>query len=200
MSIAPNGRIDVIFNDTRNTGQPNMSELFYSFSTNGGRTWSTNTQLSPSFNSWLGWPNQNKIGDYYEMISDNVGANLAWAATFNGEQDVYFLRIGDYDCNSNGIPDSDDLDSGKSSDCNENGIPDACEIAAGAAKDNNGDGIPDECTECPWDLDGDGNVGTSDLLELFAQWGTAGPADFDESGAVDTSDLLVLFANWGPCP
>ncbi|MCH8822916.1 MAG: exo-alpha-sialidase [Planctomycetes bacterium] len=200
MSVAPNGRIDVVFNDTRNTGQPNMSELFYTFSTNGGRTWSPNIQLSPVYNSWLGWPNQNKIGDYYHMISDNVGANLAWSATFNGEQDVYFLRIGDYDCNANGKPDSDDIDSGESSDCNENGIPDNCEIAAGAVKDDNGDGIPDECTECPWDLDGDVNVGTSDLLELFAQWGTAGPADFDGSGVVDTNDLLILFANWGPCP
>ena len=57
--------------------------------------------------------------------------------------------------------------------------------------------LPDPC---PWDLDGSGSVGTSDLLELFAQWGTAGSADFDESGAVGTSDLLILFANWGPCP
>ena len=52
---------------------------------------------------------------------------------------------------------------------------------------------------CPWDLDASGSVNTSDLLELFAQWGTDGPADFDESGIVDTSDLLILFANWGPC-
>ena len=27
------------------------------------------------------------------MISDNDGAGVAYAATFNGEQDVYFLRI-----------------------------------------------------------------------------------------------------------
>ena len=53
---------------------------------------------------------------------------------------------------------------------------------------------------CPWDLDRTNNVNTSDLLELFAQWGTAGSADFDESGAVNTNDLLILFANWGPCP
>ncbi len=56
-----------------------------------------------------------------------------------------------------------------------------------------------ETNNCPWDLDDNGSVGTSDLLELFAQWGTAGSADFDESGAVGTSDLLILFANWGPC-
>ena len=53
---------------------------------------------------------------------------------------------------------------------------------------------------CPWDLDNSGTVDTSDLLELFAQWGTPGTADFDGSGAVDTADLLILFANWGPCP
>ena len=52
---------------------------------------------------------------------------------------------------------------------------------------------------CPWDLDGSGSVGTSDLLELFAQWGTDGSADFDGDGIVGTSDLLILFANWGPC-
>ena len=53
---------------------------------------------------------------------------------------------------------------------------------------------------CPWDLDMSGTVNTSDLLALFAQWGTAGPADFDGNGIVNTSDLLILFANWGPCP
>ena len=53
---------------------------------------------------------------------------------------------------------------------------------------------------CPWDLDKSGDVSTTDLLELFAQWGTDGSADFDGSGAVGTIDLLILFANWGPCP
>ena len=52
---------------------------------------------------------------------------------------------------------------------------------------------------CAADLNSDGIVDTSDLLELFAQWGTAGPADFDGNGVVNTADLLILFANWGPC-
>lgn len=52
---------------------------------------------------------------------------------------------------------------------------------------------------CPWDLDNSGSVGTSDLLELFALWGTSGTADFDDDGLVGTSDLLILFANWGSC-
>ena len=41
----------------------------------------------------MGYPNQDKLGDYYDMVSDNTGAYLAYAATFNGGQDVYFLRI-----------------------------------------------------------------------------------------------------------
>jgi hypothetical protein len=53
---------------------------------------------------------------------------------------------------------------------------------------------------CTADLDGDGNVGTADLLQLLATWGQAGvPADFD-GGGVGTSDLLMLLSSWGPCP
>jgi hypothetical protein len=33
------------------------------------------------------------MGDYYDMYSDDAGAHLAWAATFNGEQDVYYSVI-----------------------------------------------------------------------------------------------------------
>jgi hypothetical protein len=127
MSVAPTGRIDVVWNDTRNTGQVNLSELHYSFSSDEGATWSANEQLSPAWDSFVGWPNQSKIGDYYQMTSDRVGANLAWAATFGGEENVYYLRIGDYDCNDNGVGDSLDISQGTSPDTNENGIPDECE-------------------------------------------------------------------------
>jgi hypothetical protein len=133
MSVAPNGRIDVIWNDNRDTGAATNAMLYYSFSIDGGLTWSVNQQLSPVWASNIGWPNQNKIGDYYDMVSDNVGASLAWAATFNGEQDVYYTRIGDWDCNGNGVADSLDIATKQSADFNENGIPDECEgIQSGA--------------------------------------------------------------------
>jgi hypothetical protein len=93
MSVAPNGRIDAIWNDTRNDPGNFLSEVFYSFSVDAGETWSTNQAITPPFDPSLGYPQQEKLGDYYHMISDNQGANLAYAATFNGEQDVYFLRI-----------------------------------------------------------------------------------------------------------
>src|SRR4029453_1113903 len=44
-------------------------------------------------NASLGYPRQDKIGDYYHMISRDDGTDLAWAAPFNGEQDVHFLRV-----------------------------------------------------------------------------------------------------------
>jgi hypothetical protein len=127
MSVAPDGRIDVIWNDNRGTGSAAVSALYYSTSPDGGLNWSANEQLSPTFNSHVGWPNQSKIGDYYDMVSDDVGASLAWSATFNGEQDLYYTRIGDWDCNVNGVPDSVDIATLQSADFNDNGIPDECE-------------------------------------------------------------------------
>ncbi len=95
MSVAPNGRIDVIWLDTRNNPGTNISALYYSNSNDGGTTWSPNERLSDYFDPHVGWPQQQKMGDYFHMVSDNNGANLAWAATFNGEQDVYYSYIAD---------------------------------------------------------------------------------------------------------
>ncbi|MCH8252850.1 MAG: exo-alpha-sialidase, partial [Planctomycetes bacterium] len=95
LSVAPNGRIDAVWNDTRNTGLNHLSELYYAYSPDAGTTWSKNVRVGPIFNSHVGWPLTNhKLGDYYHMVSDDTGANLAYAATYNDEQDVYFLRIG----------------------------------------------------------------------------------------------------------
>jgi hypothetical protein len=93
MSVAPNGRIDVIWLDTRDYPGTFLSSLYYSNSLDGGATWSVNERLSGAFDPHIGWPQQNKMGDYFDMVSDDNGVHLAWAATFNGEQDVYYGRI-----------------------------------------------------------------------------------------------------------
>ena len=62
------------------------------------------------------------------MVSSEEGAALAYSATFNGEQDVYFLRLGD--CNANGRHDADDISEQNSDDCDFNGIPDDCQDPA----------------------------------------------------------------------
>lgn len=146
MSVAPNGRIDAVWNDTRGSGQVNICQTYYSSSSDGGVTWSPNQPISTMWDSYVGWPQsttscQNKIGDYYHMVSDNVGANLAYAATFNGEQDVFFLRIGEYDCNGNGLSDSQDIDLGRSTDFNNNGIPDSCDRLGDANCDGRVDAL-----------------------------------------------------------
>jgi hypothetical protein len=95
MSVAPNGRIDVIWLDTRDNPGTYLSALYYSNSTDGGSTWSQNERLSDYFDPHIGWPQQDKMGDYFDMVSASNGAHLSWAATFNGEQDVYYSHITD---------------------------------------------------------------------------------------------------------
>src|SRR6266513_3362437 len=99
-SVAPNGRLDAVWYDTRNAANNTDSQLFYSFSTDAGVTWSPNVAVSNPFNPFEGYPNQNKIGDYITVVSDNTGGNVAYAATFNfnpnrnqHEQDVYYVRV-----------------------------------------------------------------------------------------------------------
>ena len=93
MSVAPNGRIDAVWLDTRYAADNTISQLFYSYSTNAGVNWAPNVAVSASFNPLVGYPNQNKMGDYISMVSDNTGADVAYCATFNGEQDIYYLRV-----------------------------------------------------------------------------------------------------------
>src|SRR2546430_4951076 len=100
LSVAPNGRIDSVWLDTRNAANNTDSQLFYSWSTDGGVTWAPNVAVSNPFNPFEGYPVQNKMGDYITIVSDNTGGNVAYAATFNfnpsrgqHEEDVYYVRV-----------------------------------------------------------------------------------------------------------
>jgi len=93
LSVAPSGRIDAVWLDTRNAANNSDSQLFYSYSIDGGSTWSPNVAVSNPFDPFIGYPNQSKIGDYITVVSDDAGANVAYAATFNGEEDIYYVRI-----------------------------------------------------------------------------------------------------------
>lgn len=193
MSVSPNGRIDIIWNDTRRYLKGNLSEVYYSYSNDAGDSWSKNIPVSRVFDSHVGWPQQKKLGDYYHMISDEAAANLAYAATFNGEQDIYFLRIGD--CNDNGIHDSADIANGRSADVNANTVPDECERG-----DFTGDIAIDyadlqmftSCQTRPCD---------GDCPPSRAQRGGTRPprpictlGDFDTDGDVDLSDFAEFQA------
>ena len=100
LSVAPSGRIDSVWYDTRNAANNTDSQLFYSWSTDGGLTWAANVAVSDAFNPFEGYPNQSKIGDYITIVSDNTGGNVAYSATFNfnpsngqHEEDVYYVRV-----------------------------------------------------------------------------------------------------------
>src|SRR5947199_7766346 len=99
-AVAPNGRLDAVWYDTRNAANNTDSQLFYSYSTDTGLTWSPNVPVSNPFNPFEGYPNQNKIGDYITIVSDNTGGDVAYSATFNfnptrnqHEEDVYYVRV-----------------------------------------------------------------------------------------------------------
>jgi len=189
MSVAPNGRIDVVWNDARNSGEINLVELFYSYSTDGGLSWSPNEPVSPMFDHYVDLPPGSSVGAYYDMESDIAGANLVYAATFNGAHDIYYLRIGPRDCDGDGVLDADEVAMGLADDCNGNNFPDNCE------PDCNGNGIVDECDielhgaadcdgnlrpdECDANLDGDALIDACD-------------DDIDGDGAVNADDICVF--------
>ncbi len=94
MSVAPNGRIDVIWLDTRDAPTGTVdSVLYYSYSEDEGETWTTNEPISEAFDPTIGYPQQNKMGDYFDMVSDDNYAHVAWTSTINGGQDVYYTQI-----------------------------------------------------------------------------------------------------------
>src|SRR5262249_1171699 len=59
IAVAPNGRIDVCWYDTRNSANNQYSELYYSSSLDGGLTWTPNRGVSAPFDPSLGFPQQN---------------------------------------------------------------------------------------------------------------------------------------------
>lgn len=184
MSVAPNGRIDVIYNDTREDAPNNrLTRTYYTFSIDQGATFAPSQPITAQWNPLVGFPQQNKIGDYYDMASDNVGVSAIISTTINAEQDVYFVRIGEFDCNANGVGD-------------------ATEIAQGTAKDCNNDTIPDACTvRCIADINGDGTANTADLAVFLGRFGQVvplcDPANLNTDTVVNTADLALFLGNFG---
>ena len=127
-------------------------------------------------------------GEVDLYIADDIGDASFIAVVLNGPDD-YHLEIRDDQETLLGESDRGGL-----------GIEEALQIPITSAGTYKIRVTVNQHANSPIDLDGDGSVGTSDLLLLFAQWGTAGPADFDGNGTVNTIDLLILLSNWGSIP
>ena len=180
LGVAGNSRIDAVWYDTRGSLQPGVSQLFYSYSWDGGLTWSSNKAVTATFSTHIGFPlGAEKIGDYSHLVSDANGAHIAYTATYNGEQDVYYLNVFP-DCNNNGLSDAVDIQQRSSGDTNVNHIPDSCEniIVTG-------------------DIDGDRDVDQLDLNQVIAARnkpasGPNDPRDLDKNGIINVLDARKL--------
>jgi hypothetical protein len=63
--------------------------------------------------------------------------------------------------------------------------------------------VPMGATGCVQDVDGDGDVGLSDLLVVLSSFTTCAcslcPGDLDGDGVAGFSDILAVLGAWGPC-
>jgi subtilisin family serine protease len=60
----------------------------------------------------------------------------------------------------------------------------------------------DPGSDCAADINGDGMVGTDDILAVLSQWGQCSgqcDADIDGDGLVGVNDILLIIASFGPC-
>ncbi len=178
--VAPNSRIDAVWYDTRNSLQPAISQLFYAYSWDGGQTWSQNKPVTAPFDTHIAYPlGAQKLGDYTHLVSDANGAHIAYSATYNGEQDVYYLNVFP-DCNNNSLSDVRDIQQHSSGDTNSNHIPDSCENITIIG-----------------DLDSDRDVDQLDLNKLLAARnkpasGPNDPRDLDQNGTINALDARKL--------
>ena len=140
-------------------------------------------------------------GDGHVTILDFVDFKAAYGSTTNPD-----LATAVHDIDQDGAIGPADFAmfmqayEGDNLDCNSNGIPDLQDLLTGPSVDVNVDGIPDECAGCAADFNGDGTVNGADLGVLLASWGLpATGTDMNSDGTVDGADLGVLLASWGSC-
>jgi hypothetical protein len=87
LSIAPNGRIDVVWWDTRDIQGLRGTDAYYAYSTDDGKTWSKNFRLTDrSIDRKLGiWGNNYDIASQPGVASTNAYAVFGWDDTRNSD-------------------------------------------------------------------------------------------------------------------
>ena len=106
LSVAPSGRLDVIFYDRRDDPENMRNHVYYTYSTDGGRTFAANHRLtSQSFYSdtGSGYPTRLargliEFGGRIALLSSGSGAVAAWTDTrlvprFLAHQDIFATRV-----------------------------------------------------------------------------------------------------------
>ncbi len=138
-----------------------------------------------------------EVGEVDTYLADDIGDDSFISVVLNGPDD-YLLEV----LNVDDVLLAD-------SDRGGLGIEEAMQVTIPTAGTYKVRVTVIEATASQFDLDGNGSVGASDLLLLFAQWGTdpGGPPDFDGNGTVGASDVLALLTGvhyeppyWGSVP
>lgn len=96
MSVGDDGIIDVVFYDRRNDENAHMLDLYYTYSADGGLTWSTNARVTDVSSDPDNSHHQNGmifIGDYIDIDSSAGAAHPVWVDTRNGVADVMVATI-----------------------------------------------------------------------------------------------------------
>lgn len=87
LAIAPNGRVDVVWWDTRDIQGLRGTDAYYAYSTDDGKTWSKNMRLTDrSIDRKLGiWGNNYDIASQPGVASTNQYAVFGWDDTRNSD-------------------------------------------------------------------------------------------------------------------
>ena len=103
ISVAPNGRVDAVWYDTRNWKGTDIKavdfDLYYAYSIDGGQSFSSNIQVTnKSATKITNCPSQNPCGDrqlyeYIGLASDNKRVMPVWTTVINGRPTLAFANI-----------------------------------------------------------------------------------------------------------
>ncbi len=96
IAVAPNGNVGLSWYDTRNDGTNKKTDQYFSFSSDGGDTWSSNKKLTTAQSDETGANDQNDYGDYEGL---DAGPTNRFAAVWtdsrpgNLNEDLYFAKV-----------------------------------------------------------------------------------------------------------
>lgn len=96
VSVGPDGTVDVVWYDRRDDPQNHLFDLYYTYSIDGGRTWSHDLRVSEVSSDEQFSLHQNGmvfLGDYIDIDSYEGHAVPVWVDTRHGKADAFIAVI-----------------------------------------------------------------------------------------------------------
>ncbi|MGE4631745.1 MAG: hypothetical protein AAEJ47_01785, partial [Planctomycetota bacterium] len=193
MSGASNPQISYFRWYSNETGGSNNADIFEIEISDDASSWVNVETIGPAgAGTSGGWIEHSFLVSDFVLLSSSV--QVRFIASDLGGGSIIEAAIDDFsvedvdcsvpDCNTNGIPDADDIANGTSLDCDIDGIPDDCSTSDGTVPDCNANGIPDICDVAAGadDCDLDGQL---DICQINDD----PSSDCDTSGTLDLCDI-----------